>query len=104
MADSATTQPDDLTRGGAASVDEARLFREIVGRFTHLPEGVRRVDFRFGEHSVGAPAVWITLVASDDLKPSKPKIANVQRLANDVQAEVLRSGSGRWPYVEIATE
>jgi hypothetical protein len=88
----------------AASGKEARIFHEIVGRHGALPEGVRRVEFRFGEDSAGEPAVWIVFVASNDLKPSKGKIADLQRVADEVRSEVLRSDSQRWPYVEIATE
>lgn len=80
------------------------MFHDIVDKLGRLPEGVRRVGFRLGEDSEGAPAVWITLFANDDLKPSKEKIAELQRVANEVRSEVFRSGSERWPYVEISTE
>jgi len=48
--------------------------------------------------------VWITFVAGDDLKPSKEKIADLQRVTSEVRAEILRSNTERWPYVEIVTE
>lgn len=69
-----------------------------------LPAGVRRVEFRFGEDSEGAPAVWVSFVAGDDLKPSKEKIAEIQKVTGEVRAEILRSDTDRWPYVEIVTE
>ncbi len=89
---------------GAATGTEARLFHDIVRRIGRLPTGVRRVEFRFGEDSEGASAVWISLIADDDLKPSKEKIADLQRIAGEVRAEILRSDTDRWPYVEIVTE
>jgi hypothetical protein len=88
----------------AASGDEARAIHEIVRKIGRLPDGVQRVAFRFGEDSEGAPAVWITFIAHDDLKPSRAKIAELQRVMNEVRSQVIRSGTERWPYIEIATE
>jgi hypothetical protein len=104
MYDTPQTQPDETTPASAGSGDEARIFHDIIRKIDHLPEGVWRVGFRVGEDSSGAPAVWFTFVARDDLKPSKQKIADLQRIANAVRWEVIRSSSDRWPYVEIATE
>lgn len=104
MADSTGTQPGEPMPPGTAGGDEARMFHQIISRIGRLPEGVRLVKFRFGEDSDGAPAVWITFVAQDDLKPSKEKIADLQRVTNEVRSEILRSGSERWAYVEVATE
>jgi hypothetical protein len=104
MVNNQQTQPDQPMPTGAASGDEARIFHDIVRKVGRLPEGIRQVRFRFGEDSEGAAAVWITLVANDDLKPSKEKIAALQRISNEVRSEILRSGSERWPYIEISTE
>ena len=54
-------------------------FHDIVRKLGGLPPDVRRVEFHFGEDSEGTPAVWITFVAGDDLKPSKQKIADLQK-------------------------
>ncbi len=48
--------------------------------------------------------MWITFIAGDDLKPSKEKIADLQKVASEVRAEIFRSDTERWPYVEIVTE
>jgi hypothetical protein len=104
MADSPETQPSQSMPAGAASGDETRIFHEIVRRVGWLREGIREVRFRLGDDSEGAAAVWITLVTNDDLKPSKEKIATLQRISNEVRSEILRSGSERWPYIEISTE
>lgn len=69
-----------------------------------MPAGVQRVDFRFGEDSTGAPAVWIVFVANDDPKPSSERIAAIRRLADEVRSEVRHTGSARWPYVTIEAE
>jgi len=58
---------------GAAPFDEDQVFRDIIGRIGRLPEGVRRVEYRLGEDSVGAPAVWFTFISRDDLNLSKEK-------------------------------
>jgi hypothetical protein len=60
------------------------------------------MQFRLGEDCEGAPAVWITFVTSDDLKPLKAKIADLQCITGEVRSEILRSGSERRPYIEIA--
>lgn len=104
MIDTPETYPNEPVPPGAASGDEAKAFHEIVRNVGRLPDGVRRVDFHFGEDSEGAPAVWITFVTQDDLKPSKAKIAELQRVMNDVRSQVIRSGTERWPYLEITTE
>jgi hypothetical protein len=91
------------TAAGAASVDEGKLLHDIVRERVRLPEDVRRVEFRFGEDSTGAPAVWIVFVANDDLKPSKSKIARLQRVAEEVRS-IVQSQTNRWPYIEIATQ
>lgn len=89
---------------GAASGDEARLFHEIVRKHGPLPDGVRRVEFRFGEDSTGAPAVWIVFVAKDDLNPSSESISAIRRVAEEVRSEVRRTNSERWPYIAIEAE
>jgi hypothetical protein len=104
MVDAPETHPNEPVLPGAASGDEAKVIHDIVRKVGRLPDGVQRVEFHFGEDSEGAPAVWITFVARDDLKPSKAKIAELQRVMNDVRSQVIRSGTERWPYLEIATE
>ena len=104
MVETPNTRHDEDVPAGAATVTEARLFRDIVGKLGDLPPGVRRVEFRFGEDSEGTPAVWLTFVADDDLTPSKEKIASLQKFMNKVRDEIVRSDTARWPYVEIMTE
>jgi hypothetical protein len=93
-----------IRRADAATGAEAQFFHDIVRRIGGLPAGVRRIQFRFGEDSAGTPAVWITFVAGDDLKPSKDKIADLRRVTEEVRTEILSSNTERWPYVEIVTE
>jgi hypothetical protein len=88
---------------GAVLVDEAKVLHDIVRERVRLPKDVRRVEFRFGEDSAGEPAIWIVLVAHDDLKPSKSKIAKLQRVGEEVRS-IVHSQTNRWPYVEIATQ
>jgi hypothetical protein len=90
--------PSDTTSGG-----EDEIFHNIIREIDRLPDGVQRVDFHLGDDSTGAPAVWFTFIAHDDLKPSKEKIAAFQCVADVVRSKVF-SRSERWPYVEIVTE
>jgi hypothetical protein len=93
-----------ISTAAQASADEARRFHDIVRKHGPWPEGVRRVEFRFGEDSTGAPAVWIVFVAGDDPNPSKETVAAIRRAAEEVRSDVRRSGTERWPYVMVETE
>jgi hypothetical protein len=90
-------------QSGSASINEAKLLYDVVHARVRFPQDVRRIDFRFGEDSTGAPAVWIMIVTHDDLKPSKSKVESLQRATEEVRS-VIHNESNRWPYVEIATE
>jgi hypothetical protein len=104
MVDPPETNPKGSPRrAGAESADEAKRLHDIL-RAVRLPKDVQRVEFRFGDDSTGAPAVWIVLITKDDLTPSKAKIADLQRAAEEMRSIVFSSESNRWPYVEIATE
>jgi hypothetical protein len=104
MSKMTNSDPDEASLADAASADEAREFLDIVRRHGPLPAGVRRIKFRFGEDSTGAPAVWIVFVAQEDLKPSNENISAIRRAAEEVRSEVRRTGSTRWPYITIETE
>ena len=65
------------------------MFHDIVREFGPLPEGISHIDFRFGTDSEGAAAVWITLMARDDLNPSKEKISDLQRLTREIHSKIL---------------
>jgi hypothetical protein len=69
-----------------------------------LTETIKQIDFRFGEDSDDAPAVWITIHANADVNPSKNKITELNRAAETLRAAVLNSEFKRWPYVQIKTE
>jgi hypothetical protein len=88
---------------GALSVDEAKVLQDIIRERVRLPEDMHWGDFRVGEDSTGEPAVWIVVVAHDDLKPSKSKIASLQRAREEVRS-IVHSQTNRWPYIEIATQ
>ncbi len=88
---------------GAATGEEARFFSQLH-HLVPLTETIREIDFRFGEDSDDAPAVWITIHASADVSPSKTKIAELNRAAETLRAAVLKSEFKRWPYVEIKAE
>lgn len=104
MVRASKTATEDPDVPGAVSAAEARLFHDIVRKQGPLPEGVRTVDLRLGEDSSGAPAVWIVIVAEDDLNPSDESIAAIRRLGEKVRSDVLSTGSERWPYVMIEAE
>jgi len=104
MSEPTETYSGGLDFSGAASAAEARRFQEILERSRPLPEGVRRVGFRYGEDHSGSPAVWIVITAHDDLKPSQEKITALRRYSNKLRDEFQGSGTDRWPYVTIETE
>jgi len=95
--------PDEVTLVGAVTREEATLFRDIGRKAGPLPEGVHELRFRFGEDSQGDLAVWIVLVADDDLKPSKAKVESIKQFTRKLQDEIMMSESDRWPYSEVVT-
>jgi hypothetical protein len=104
MVDTPKVHPEQSPPGSRQlASDEAKLLHALVHEHVRLPQDVSRVELRFGEDSSGAPAVWIVFVAKDDPKPSKSKIASIQRAAEDAR-RIVRSESNRWPYIEITTE
>ena len=84
--------------------DEDALFRDIVSRLTDLPDGVKRVTYRLDDDFAGDPAVYIIIVAEDDLKPSRQKLESLRRLSNQAREAVTRSDTHRWPYIRIEPE
>jgi hypothetical protein len=64
LVDTPETHSNEPMPPGAASGDEAHALHEMVRKVGRLPDGVQRVDFHFGQDSEGAPAVWITFVAT----------------------------------------
>ena len=103
MANTPTVGSDDVTLVGAATGEEAKLFHAIGRKIGRLPDGVQRLQFRFGQDSRGDRAVWIVLIAADDLNPSKTKIESIQKVAGKLRDEILSSDTDRWPYIEVAT-
>jgi hypothetical protein len=61
------------------------------------------VEFRFGEDSVGALAVWIVLVAKDELNPSKERMEAIRGVEEDLKAAVRNLGTERWPMSALKT-
>ncbi len=94
----------DQIYNGLVSPDEAELFDAIARKWEPLPKEIKRVYFRFGEDSGGDPAVWITAVVPEDLKPSKEKINALYEATQAFRNEVFQADTGRWPYIEIVTE
>ena len=103
MKDPETIAPEENYLG-AATGEEARFFGNLPRQVGQAPESAKRVDFRLGEDSDGSPAVWITIIANDDLKPSRQKIDEFTQYSQRLRDAVLNSGFGRWPYVRIKTE
>jgi hypothetical protein len=89
---------------GSASVDEANHFHRLAQKWTPLSDDIKQVRFRFGEASDGSPAIWITVVVPDDLKPSKEKINKLYRATEGLRTDVLKADPSRWPYIDIETE
>jgi len=87
---------------GAAPVDEVRLFNDIVRKHGPWPEGVRRVELRFGEDSTGAPAclaapfgsffdLRFQAKSSGESEADQPRLPHVVRWAYPS----IRAGDGR---------
>ncbi len=97
------TQSGKDKYAGEATGDEGRFFANLTG-LVPLSETIKQIEFRFGEDSDGAPAVWITIHAKSDVNPPKEKVAELNRAAETLRAAVLNSEFQRWPYVQIKAE
>jgi hypothetical protein len=81
---------------------ERRLLDAIIRQHAHeLPEGVRSVEFEFGEDATGDPAVWILFRVGADVQPTSAKIDEIDNLAQTMKSEIIGAGAGHWPYVRI---
>jgi len=80
------------------SADDADAVRNIVAGLD-LPDGLRSFAVELGDDSTGDPAVWIAFFVEDDLKPSKKKIDELNRVSDLVTSLLLREVPQRWPYV-----
>ena len=100
MTESKTDVPEENYLG-AATGDEARFFGNLPQQTGKWPEGVERVDLRFGQDSDGSPAVWITIIAKNELAPSRKMIDDLTQYSKKLRDAVVRSEFGRWPYVQI---
>jgi hypothetical protein len=86
---------------GDASPEEVRRFYDLVRDHGPWPGGIERVEFRFGPDSAGSPAVWIVLIAKDELKPSQARMDAIKQVRDELRAAVRGLGTDRWPYVDI---
>ncbi len=84
--------------------EEVERLYDIVRKEGPLPTGVRKIDFRFGEDSTGAPAIWIVLVVRNELNPSSETIGAMRHFAEKVRSKVRTVSDQRWPYVTIEAE
>ena len=89
---------------GDASPEEVRRFYDLIRDHGPCPGGIERVEFRFGENSAGAPAVWIVLIAKDEVNPSEQRMEAIGRVREESKAAVRSLGTERWPYVSIEDE
>src|SRR5438876_11876985 len=51
-------QAEEKAQNSVASINEAKLLNDVVRARVRFPQDVLRVEFRFGEDSANAPAVW----------------------------------------------
>lgn len=89
---------------GAASGEEARQLQEIVHRNRPWPNGVKRVELRYGEDSEGSPAVWIVFVVTKEMEASKEALAAIRHAAEKLRSDIRGTSTVRWPYIMIETD
>jgi hypothetical protein len=89
--------PDDVT------AEDMRKLQEFALRWFPPSEEFYRVDFVFGEDWDGDPAMWLTLIAKDDLAPSKEKMERIRRGFDGLDEDVRSLGLKYWPYTKIKT-
>jgi len=98
-----TTTDTNERYAGAATGEEARFFAGLH-QLAPLTETIKGIEFRLGEDSDNAPAVWITIRTNADDKPSKRKIAELNNASETLRSAVRQSPYTRWPYVQIKAD
>ena len=83
-----------------ASPEEARRIHELVAANTSA-DIVRSFELKFGPDSTDNKAVWVQLLVDDELRPSKNKITELNKLASKIRSVLLRSNLEFWPYVDV---
>jgi len=82
------------------SPGEVRRIQEVVKRH-RFPADVQSVEVNFGRDWVGAPAAWILFSVQDDLNPSKEKISGLNKFADSVRDDLLKTHPSYWPYIDF---
>jgi len=87
-------------RGIGVSPDEVRRIRKVV-KSHRFPADVQAVEVDFGRDWTGAPAAWILFFVEDDLHPSKEKISGLNKFADSVRDDLLKTHPTYWPYIDF---
>jgi hypothetical protein len=78
---------------------ERRHVQQIIDRHaSDRPEGIRRVEFTFGEDWTGHPAVYVNLVVGKDVQPTKTKIRELNDYVKLLHDDIIDEDVGFWPY------
>jgi hypothetical protein len=83
-----------------ASLEEARKIHDLV-KANAPSRFVRTFEVKFGPDSANNRAVWVHLIAEDELKPSPEKISELNMIANKVRFALLNEKLDVWPYVDF---
>jgi hypothetical protein len=84
---------------------DRRLVQETIDRYeARRPDGVRRVDFAFGEDWTGAPAVYIDLIVDKNVRPTMDKARELNDFVKLIHDDIIDSKFEFWPYSRTFTE
>lgn len=85
-----------------ASMSEARLVHEVVGRHK-LPAEFDRVQFEFGLDHTSDPALWLVFGLKPHLRPTLETHEALHAFTDEVRPELLEAGLERWIYARLAS-
>jgi hypothetical protein len=78
---------------------DRRHVQQIIDRHAmELPEGVRRIEFAFGEDWTGYPAVYVNLFVDPNMQPTKEKIRQLNDYIKILHNDIIETEIGFWPY------
>jgi hypothetical protein len=84
---------------------DRQLVRETIDRYeAKRPDGVRRVDFTFGEDWTGDPAVYIDLIVDKSVKPTMEKAQELNDFVRLIHNDLIDGNFEFWPYSRTFTE
>ena len=90
---------------GWPTAAELQRIQEIIDRHHgNRPDAVKKVTPTFGEDQAGNPAIYLEILVSKDMEPSKDNIEELNDFVQLLVNDILENDSEYWPYARTLVE